>query len=133
MTAAAARRRETWWQLVRYGVIGGLVTLLYALVYAALTRFGHLHPQFANFAGYGAAVAAGYVLHSRVTFRDHGARDRGTQLRFAVASLASYALNAFWTWAAIDRLHLPTLAPLVPISTVTPLVVFALNRAWVFR
>jgi putative flippase GtrA len=121
------------WQLIRYGVNGGLVTLLYAIVYAALVRGVHAHPQVANLIGQICAVATGYVLHSKVTFHAHGERDRGTQLRFLVAALISYAINSFWTWLLIDRLHLSTLAPLAPICFLTPLILFALNRQWVFR
>ena len=129
----AGQRREMVWQLIRYGVNGGLVTFLYAIVYAALVRGVHTHPQIANLIGQLIAVVAGYLLHSRVTFHAHGERDRGTQVRFLVAAVVSYTINAFWTWLTIDKLHLSTLAPLVPICVVTPLILFTLNRQWVFR
>lgn len=130
---ARAARTETFGQLVRYAVNGGLLTLLFALVYWVLVReFGHA-PQIGTLGGYLITVAAGYLLHSRVTFRDHGARDRTTQLRFAIASLLSYALNAAWTWACTTALHWPTWTPLVPICVATPVILFAVNRWWVFR
>jgi putative flippase GtrA len=129
----AGQRREMVWQLIRYGVNGGLVTLLYAIVYAALVRGVHTHPQIANLIGQIFAVLTGYLLHSRVTFHAHGDRDRGTQVRFLVAALISYSINAFWTWLMIDKLHLSTLAPLGPICLITPLLLFAINRQWVFR
>ncbi len=129
----AGQRREVMWQLVRYVVNGGLVTLLYAIVYAALVRGPHTHPQVANLIGQVIAVLTGYMLHSKVTFRAHGDRDRSTQVRFLMAAVVSYSINAFWTWLLIERLHLSTLAPLVPICVVTPLILFALNRLWVFR
>lgn len=128
-----AGRRETWWQFVRYGVNGGLVTALYALVYAVLVHGLGLHPQYANLAGYLVAVSAGYALHSRVTFRDHGERDHGTRLRFVAASIASYAINAFWTWLCASWFGWPPLTPLIPIATITPALLFVLNRTWVFR
>lgn len=129
----AAGQRAALWQLVRYGVIGGLVTLLYALVYWLLVRHAGARPQIGNIAGYLVAVASGYVLHSRVTFRDHGERDRGTQLRFAAASLLSYALNAFWVWLMTEYFRLPPEAPIVLMATLTPILLFAINRWWVFR
>jgi putative flippase GtrA len=126
-------RRETWGQLVRYGVNGVAVTALYALVYLGLAHVSGVRPQFANLAGYLIAVGAGYALHSRITFRDHGTRDRGTQLRFAAASVFSYAVNAFWTYLCTDALDLPNWTAVVPISTLTPILLFAINRWWVFR
>ncbi len=126
-------KRETFWQLVRYGVNGLLVTALYSAVYLVLNRTAGIHPQLANLAGYLVAVGTGYILHSKVTFRDHGSRDRGTQVRFVVASLVSYAFNALWTWICTDVLRWPSWTPVVPISTLTPILLFAINRLWVFR
>ena len=129
----AARHRETFWQLVRYGINGGLVTALYALVYWLLVRHDGVKPQVGNLAGYLMAVAAGYLLHSRVTFRGHGDRDRATQARFAIASVFSYALNAAWVWLCTERLGLTPETPLLLISFVTPVMLFAVNRWWVFQ
>ena len=45
------------------------------------------------------AMASGYVLHSRWSFREHGGeRNHWTKLRFAVVSVISYALNSLWVW-----------------------------------
>jgi putative flippase GtrA len=132
MTIAGVRR-ETWGQLIRYAVNGGLVTILYDIVYVGVERLTAASVQVANLIGYIAAVLTGYVLHSRVTFKDHGERNRGTQIRFVLASLLSYAINAFWTWLFAQHWQLHPEAPLIPISTVTPLVLFAVNRWWVFR
>jgi putative flippase GtrA len=126
-------QRETFWQLVRYGVNGGLVTGLYALVYLSFDRGLATHPQLANLAGYLVAVGAGYLLHSTITFRDHGRRDRLTRLRFVAASLLSYAVNIFWTWACTEALGWPSWTPVLPIATLTPILLFAVNRWWVFR
>ena len=132
--ALDARRREVLGQLLRYGLTGGLVTLVYALVYAGLVRGAHVAPLVANIAGYLVAVVLGYLLHSRWSFRGHGQRDNAarTTIRFVLVSLLSLALNSLWVWIIVHGLHLSTLLPLVPISTVTPLVVFWLNRVWVF-
>ena len=130
---ASAARRETLGQLVRYGINGGLVTGLYALVYWIVVQELNRAPQIGTLSGYLVAVCVGYTLHSRVTFRNHGVRDRSTQLRFVTGSLLSYALNVFWTWACTTALHLPTWTPLLPICAATPVILFIINRWWVFR
>ena len=132
MTAGAARR-EMFWQIVRYGVNGSIVTALYSAVFAALDSWTAAPPQICNFAGYIAALILGYFLHSRVTFRNHGNRDRASQIRFVIASIPSFMLNAFWTWLMTDMLKLPHWTVHVPIWLVTPAVIFVLNRWWVFR
>ena len=127
------RHRAAFWQLVRYGVVGGAVTLFYTVVFVALDSLTHVSLQLCNLGGYIAAIGLGYLLHSRVTFRDHGERGLGSQLRFVAASLPSYALNAFWAWLFGTHLGLPHWTVQVPIWFVTPILVFGINRWWVFR
>jgi len=128
-----AARREIFWQLVRYGVNGSIVTGLYSVVLLALDSWTRLPVQVCNVAGYLAAVCLGYFLHSRVTFRNHGRRDRASQVRFLLASLPSLALNALWVWLLTGVLKWPHSTIYVPIWCVTPVMLFALNRWWVFK
>jgi len=121
-------------QLIRYAITGGGVTLLGAGLYTALVLATPIHPQTAMGAAYVVCVAVGYVLHSRWSFRGHGTRDnpRRTTVRFVIASLISYGLNAFWTWACIEGLGWPDWTPVLPLLFITPLAMFAINRNWVF-
>lgn len=130
---AVAQRREMFWQVVRYGVNGSIVTSAYSAVLIVLDSWTHLPLQICNIAGYLTALSLGYFLHSRVTFRNHGSRDRTSQIRFVMASLPSLALNAFWAWLLITALALPHWTLYVPLWLVTPFMIFALNRWWVFR
>jgi len=132
MTAMTARR-EIFWQIVRYGVNGSIVTGLYSLVLLVLDSWTHLPLQICNLAGYVAALNLGYFLHSRVTFRNHGTRDNASKIRFVLASLPSFALNAFWAWLLTDAMKLPHWTLYLPIWFVTPAMIFVLNRWWVFR
>jgi len=132
MTAVTARR-EIFWQVVRYGVNGSIVTGLYSLVLVALDSLTHLPLQYCNLAGYFAALNLGYFLHSHVTFRNHGTRSHASKVRFVLASLPSLALNAFWAWLLTDALKLPHWTLYLPIWFVTPALIFVLNRWWVFR
>ena len=122
-------------QLARYAITGGGVTLLGAALYAAIVLSSRVHPQEAMLLAYLACVTVGYILHSRWSFRGHGARDNParTTTRFFVASLISYGLNAFWTWLCVAALGWPEWTPVLPLLFVTPLVMFAINRHWVFR
>jgi putative flippase GtrA len=81
-----------------------------------------------------AAVVVGYVVHSRWSFRGHGRRDNlaRTGSRFVVVSLISFGLNSFWVWLLVQQLNLPLWAPYPLVLGFTPLVIFALNRRWVF-
>ncbi len=130
-----AQMRETFWQLVRFGIAGGLATVCYAIVYSPLAAFKITSEQVANVAGYLFAMLSGYLLHSKWSFRGHGASARSAAPKFFAVSLVSFAVNTFWVWLLTDDAAMagPWWWPLVPIVFVTPLVTFALNRLWVFR
>ena len=132
----APQQRVIIGQLVRFGLVGGFATVLYAMVYSPLAKFGVASPQVANFLGYLVAMATGYILHSRWSFRGHGTRDNParTTSRFVIVSLVSYGLNALFVFLLTDS-HMaggPWWWPLFPILFVTPAVTFTLNRHWVF-
>jgi putative flippase GtrA len=134
LSSLSPERRTVVAQLARFVVSGALVTALGVLVYAFIALGLRWHPQVGNFVAYVAAMAAGYVVHSRWSFRDHGGqRTHATRLRFLAVSLVSYALNSFWVWLLFSRLQLGRAAPIAPMLFVTPGVTFLLNRQWVFR
>jgi putative flippase GtrA len=121
-------------QLVRFAMTGGFVTVLGAGAYWVPATFFGVPPLLSNFLGYLVAMASGYVLHSRWSFRGHGSRDdpfRRTS-RFLVVSLVSLGLNSLFVWVLTGPMDGPTWWPVVPMLFVTPLVTFALNRNWVF-
>lgn len=121
-------------QLARFIVSGAMVTALGVGVYAIVALLLRWEPQLGNFLAYVVAVATGYLMHSRWSFRDHGGeRTHTTKVRFVTVSIISYALNSFWVWLLFSYLELGRGAPIVPMLFVTPLVTFVLNRQWVFR
>jgi putative flippase GtrA len=127
-------RRQVAAQLLRFVISGALVTALGVGVYAIVALILRWHPQVGNVLAYVTAMATGYVMHSRWSFRDHGGdRTHATRLRFFTVSLISYALNSFWVWLLFTHLALGRGAPIVPMLFVTPVVTFFLNRQWVFR
>lgn len=121
-------------QLVRYAVTGGLASVVNIGVYWLLAaRFG-VDPNLAWLLGFLAAMAVGYVVHSRWSFRGHGERGdlARTGGRFVLVNLIGLGLNSFWVWLLVQRMDLPLWAPYPLVLGVTPLAVFALNRRWVF-
>jgi putative flippase GtrA len=126
-------RRALVAQLLRYAVTGAGVTLLGVVAYSLAAGHFHLHEQVANIIAYAVGVGVGYFAHSAISFRDQaGARSVGQSLRFACVSIVSYLLNAFWVWLATDVLDGPFWWPIPGMVFLTPLVVFVLNRKWVF-
>jgi putative flippase GtrA len=134
ISSLSPERRNMLAQLVRFAITGAAVTALGVAVYALVALVLRWHPQLGNFLAYAVAMATGYLMHSRWSFRDHGAeRTHATRLRFVIVSLISYALNSFWVWLLYSHLHWGPAAPIAPMLFVTPAVTFLLNRQWVFR
>ena len=127
-------RRAMLGQLIRFGITGAFVTALGVGVYAIVALLLLWHPQLGNFLAYAVAMASGYVMHSKWSFRDHGTeRTHTTKVRFVIVSLISYALNSFWVWLLYTHLDMHRAVPIIPMLLVTPAVTFLLNRQWVFR
>jgi putative flippase GtrA len=127
------QHREVLGQLVRYALTGGLASFVNIGVYWALAA-GGMDPNLAWTIGFLAAVAVGYVVHSRWSFQGHGRRDNlaRTGGRFFLVALVSFAINQLWVWLLVQYLDLPLWAPYPLVLGVTPLIIFSLNRRWVF-
>ena len=133
---AELRENAMLGQIVRFGIAGGISTLIYSAVYLPLTFwvFPREHAVYAVPFAFAVAVTAGYVLHSRWSFRDHGSRDRGRwqQAQFVGVQASGMALNAAVTWIGTAQLGLPAWAPLLPAVALATIVTFILNRWLVF-
>ncbi|WP_236704372.1 GtrA family protein [Sphingomonas sp. HT-1] len=120
-------------QLIRFVIVGGLSTVVYAAVYWPLATYV-IWPVLASVAGFLVAVVFGYVFHSRWSFQGHGAEENAAlKFKFFAVQSAGMVMNAGFTWLLTGPLvHGPTWWPLVPAVLVTPFATFALNRWWVF-
>ena len=122
-------------QLVRYGITGVLASIVNIGIYHACVKAGGLDPNLAWTIGFVGAATTGYVIHGQWSFKGHGGRDRQAVRmgRFAVVSLISFALNSLWVWLLVQHMDLPLWSPYPLVLCVTPLLVFWLNRIWVFE
>jgi putative flippase GtrA len=132
LSTISPERRAILSQLVRFLISGALVTLLGVAVYAFVALLLGWHPQLGNLLAYLVAMATGYVMHSRWSFRDHGERTRSTAVKFVIVSLISLGLNSLWVALITGPLGLGPAWPILPMLFVTPAVTFTLNRYWVF-
>jgi len=125
---------ETFGQLVRFAVVGFSLAALYSAIYWYLATYV-MPPVAAVLIAFLVAVSIGFVLHSRWSFRGHGAReDRRMKIKFLLVQASGLVLNEAFTWVLTGPLfHGPTWWPLIPAIFVTPLATFLLNRQLVFR
>lgn len=128
------RHAALFGQLIRYGLTGGFVTLIHLGIYWTAAQLLHVAPLQANILAQIVSTGTGYVLHSRWSFRDHGRRDSlvRTGGRFLVVTAVGFTLNSLWVWLFTGLLHGDVWTPMPAMAIATPLLVFWLNRRWVF-
>jgi putative flippase GtrA len=132
LSTLSPERRQIVSQLLRFLVSGAVVTVLGVGTYALVALVLRWHPQIGNLLGYLVAMATGYWMHSRWSFRDHGQRSQATVVKFVIVSLVSLGLNSLWVFLITGPLGLGPAWPIVPMLLITPMVTFVLNRQWVF-
>ena len=121
-------------QIVRFGLSGGLLTLLVAGGYWVIATFLHVDPNLSLLIVFLIASGIGYLLHSRFSFRGHGSRDNAHVRtgRFLVTNSLGFISNQLFVWLLVKQMGGPTWWPVIPIVLVTPVLTFTLNRKWVF-
>lgn len=131
---AAERHSDLIGQIVRFGLTGGLLTVLVAAGYWVVAELFGVEPLLSMTLNYLVFTGLGYFLHSRWSFKGHGSRDKAAArtMRFFTVNTLGFLLNQFFVWLLVKQMDGPTWWPVVPVLFVTPLVTFALNRKWVF-
>jgi len=120
-------------QLVRFAIVGFSLAALYSAIYWVLATYV-MAPMLAVVVAFLVAVSIGFVLHSRWSFRGHGAaEDHRLKVKFLAVQGSGFLLNEAFTYVLTGPMHGPTWWPLVPAIFVTPLATFALNKQLVFR
>lgn len=131
-----AGSREALLQLIRFGIAGGISTLIYAAVYLPLTVWVLPHAQavWAVPPSFLVAVTCGFFLHSRWSFRGQGAQSAGPaqQAKFLCVQASGMALNALVTWIGTALMGLDPWVPLLPAVALATIVTFLLNKYLVF-
>jgi len=125
---------KTFGQLVRFAIVGFGLAALYSAIYWSLATYV-MPPVLAVVIAFVISVSIGFVMHSRWSFRGHGAEeDHRLKVKFMLVQLSGFFLNEIFTWVLTGPLvHGPTWWPLIPAIFFTPLATFALNRQLVFR
>src|SRR5215210_9409494 len=101
-------------QLVRFGIVGLSLAVVYSAIYWYLATYV-MAPVAAVVIAFLVSVSIGFVLHSRWSFRGHGAReDRRLKVKFLAVQASGFLLNEAFTWVMTGPLHLPIWSPLVP-------------------
>ncbi len=128
-------KRAALGQLIRYGIVGVLITAGGQAIYYGLAESRLTSPMVAIAIAWIVGVTVGYFAHGWISFAGHGERDdhAGMSVRFVAVNVIGYVLNSFWVWLLVERLGGATWWPIPPNVILTPLMTFWLHRHWTFR
>lgn len=90
---AAARRPASWWQLFKFGLVGGVGYLINLVVFAILAGPLGVHHVIAAVGAFCVAVTNNFVLNRYWTFGPGEGPAHFQAARFFTVSLASLGLN----------------------------------------
>src|SRR5205807_997722 len=83
---------------VMIAIVGFSLAALYSAIYWVLARYV-MRPMLAVAIAFLVAVSIGFVLHSRWSFRGHGAReDHRLKVKFLLVQASGGLLNEVFTW-----------------------------------
>ncbi len=124
-------------EVLRFGISGGITTLIYIAVYWPLTHyvFEQRHAVYAVPFAFAVAVTAGFFLHSRWSFKGHATRDPDPlrHVKFVAVQASGVALNGLITWIGTAKLGYSPMVPLLPAVACATVFTFFLNRQLVFK
>lgn len=129
---AAARRPASWWQLLKFGIVGGSGYLINLAVFAALVGSFGIHHIAAAVAAFCVAVSSNFFWNRHWTFgpgEDHAAFQAA---RFFAVSVAALLINLAVLEALVVGTSMGDLsAQAIAVATAMPFN-FLGNKLWTF-
>jgi len=116
---------------LRYGVVGGLGTLLHLGLLALAVERWAWSPLAATSLGFCAALAVSYGLNRRWTFESQRAHAQGAW-RYAAVSVLGLGVNAGLMTLLVQWLGFWYFGAQLAVIFVVPLLNYVLNRYWTF-
>lgn len=105
-------------EVIRFGIVGVVATVLQYVVYLVLNRL--MHPAVANTVAYAVSFVFNYVASTRYTFKVKSTAKRG--FGFAFSHLINYSLQTLvlatmlWLGVPKDWAMVPVFAVCVPVN-----------------
>ena len=111
------QKKETFGQIIRFGIVGALSTALHLSIYWLLQHFINVNVAYS--VGYLLSFLANYYLSAHFTFREHTSARNGAG--FAGAHVFNYFLQLglfnFFLWVGLHRLVAPFAVLMIAVPT----------------
>ncbi len=129
---AAARRPASWWQLLKFGIVGGSGYLINLAVFAVLTETLGVHHVGAAIGAFCVAVTNNFLLNRHWTFAAGDGHAGFQAMRFFAVSIAALTINLIALEALVSEASLGDLpAQAIAVAIAMPFN-FLGNKLWTF-
>lgn len=118
--------------LFKFGLVGGLATLVHIVVGILLIRFG-LDPFLANFLAYLTALGVSFWGHHSFTFNNHNLPLGTTAPRFLSTSFLGFLLNETVLAVVLGFTMIPATTALALATLLVAAFTFLVSKLWVFN
>lgn len=118
-------------QVFRFGIVGGLSTLLNSVIFVLLVDSMHFRPLVGNLLAFLVAFWVSYFGHFLWTF-ENKSHNHQKLAKFLITSFIGLAINSGFVWLLMHHWHQSAYVATIPMIFVTPLMIFFINKLWVF-
>lgn len=130
--SGAARRPASWWQLVKFGLVGASGYLINLAVFALLRGDMGLHQALAAVGAFCVAVTSNFVWNRHWTFAATDGHPGFQAARFFAVSIGALAINLVVLEALVMATSLTDLAAQAIAVAVAMPFNFLGNKLWTF-
>jgi len=129
---AAARRPASWWELLKFGLVGGSGYVINLAVFAVLSGNFGVHHAIAAVGAFCVAVSSNFFWNRHWTFRAGHGHAGFQAARFFAVSIAALAINLVVLEALVAGTSLGDLsAQAIAVAVAMPFN-FLGNKLWTF-
>lgn len=129
---AAARRPASWWQLIKFGLVGGSGYVINLAVFALLSSDLGVHHVIAALGAFGVAVSSNFFWNRHWTFAAADGHAGFQAARFFAVSIGALLVNL----VALEALLLGTSLGALPAQAIAVAIAmpfnFLGNKLWTF-
>ena len=123
-------------QLIRFGLVGGVATVVHMGGFAALIELAGMRPIYANVISFALATTVAFIGHNWWTFRQTSGAGRPVAAagwRYITITLTGFAVSSGIVYAVTEMAEANYVYAIILILAIVPLGQFLMSKFWAFR
>lgn len=122
-----------FWQLTRFGIVGVSAALVHFSIVILLVESDSMEPLIANVIGFCTAFQISYWGHRMWTFSGTTQKHTVTFSRLLLVSILAFIVNEGMFYVFMQQFAFPYPLALILVLSILPLIIFTINKLWVFE